>query len=103
MKDYTESVRIEYNPDMITFRELVKTYFRYHSPTSRNISKQYRSAIFFGSEEEREICEEVVEEMQKKKYGDNMKIHLDIEPWTEFYRGEEYHQNYLQMMGKARY
>ena len=101
MMDYTEALRVEYDPNLISYKELVEKYFQFHSPISLRSSRQYRSAIFYGTEEEKEICDEVLEVMQQK-YGET-KINLDVELRTEFYRAEEYHQNYLRMMGNARY
>ena len=99
--DYSEAVRVEYDPALITFKELVQNYFRFHLPTSPRSSRQYRSAILYdGTAEERDICDEVIKSVEKKR---GVGIYVDVEERTEFYRAEEYHQDYLKMMGTAKY
>ena len=105
MKDYTESIRIEYNPTVITFEKLVTIWAQLHSPT-RQTSRQYRSALFYSNEEERKIGLEAIEKMKKDKLGGKQTtIYSNVEPLsgTKFYKAEEYHQDYLKKKGIVRY
>ena len=94
IKDYTESIRIEYDPNVVSYNELVYYWSKLHSPTRKWFSKQYRSAIFYGNENEKDICLGIIKSIEE---SEDVKIHSDIEPLseTEFYRAEEYHQHYL--------
>ena len=101
MKDYTESIRIEYNPAVTTFEKLATIWSQLHSPT-RQTSRQYRSVLFYSNEEERKICLEIIDKMkQDKSQGKQTKIYSDVEPLSEttFYKAEEYHQDYFKKQG----
>lgn len=105
MKDYTESIRIEYNPAVITFKKLATIWAQLHSPT-RQTSRQYRSVLFYSEEEERKIGLEVVDKMKQDKLGGKQTtIYSDVEPLsgTKFYKAEEYHQDYFKKQGIAKY
>mmetsp|Transcript_3234 Transcript_3234/g.4715 ORF Transcript_3234/g.4715 Transcript_3234/m.4715 type:complete len:124 (+) Transcript_3234:237-608(+) len=96
IKDATESILIEYDPDIISFEDILIEWSRQHSPI-RKKSKQYRSAIFYVDEEQKKIAEETVKAMKsalKSALGVS-EIFTGIEPVSAFYRAEEYHQNYL--------
>eukprot|EP00553_Chaetoceros_curvisetus_P013835 CAMPEP_0204641698 /NCGR_PEP_ID=MMETSP0717-20131115/51279_1 /ASSEMBLY_ACC=CAM_ASM_000666 /TAXON_ID=230516 /ORGANISM="Chaetoceros curvisetus" /LENGTH=106 /DNA_ID=CAMNT_0051662393 /DNA_START=295 /DNA_END=615 /DNA_ORIENTATION=+ len=96
MMDYTESVYIEYDPDEIEFGDLLAEWARMHTPTRRS-SRQYRSAIFYGDEDQKHTAEDCLNYLSQK-YGHH-KVYVDIEPWTKFYKAEEYHQDYLRKHG----
>mmetsp|Transcript_16782 Transcript_16782/g.23640 ORF Transcript_16782/g.23640 Transcript_16782/m.23640 type:complete len:119 (-) Transcript_16782:305-661(-) len=94
IKDATESILIEYNPDIISFEDILVEWSRQvgFSPI-RETSKQYRSAIFYVDGEQKKIAEETVKAM-KSALGVS-KVFTGIEPVSAFYRAEEYHQNYF--------
>eukprot|EP00957_Ditylum_brightwellii_P089479 6813791-Ditylum_brightwellii.AAC.1 len=92
IKDATESTIIEYDPDIISFEDILVEWSRQHS-LIRKKSKQYRSAIFYVDREQKTIVEEIVKAM-KSALGVSKKI-TGIEPVSAFYRAEEYQQNYL--------
>mmetsp|Transcript_15869 Transcript_15869/g.21258 ORF Transcript_15869/g.21258 Transcript_15869/m.21258 type:complete len:120 (+) Transcript_15869:48-407(+) len=92
IKDSTESILIEYDPDIISYEDILVEWSRMHSPISKR-KTQYRSAIFYADEEQKKIAEETVKAM-KSALGVS-KVFTGIEPVSAFYRAEEYHQNYL--------
>jgi len=98
MLDHTESVMIEFDPDIITFDDLLIEWARMHTPT-RVTSTQYRSAIFCGDEEQKTAAEDCVTYM-RQKYAQQYELHVHIEPWTKFFKAEEYHQDYLRKHGR---
>ena len=103
IKDYTESICIEYNPDIITFEKLITIWSQLHSPTYRS-DRQYRSVLFYSSEEEKMICLDVIDKMkQDKSLGEKQTtIYSDVEPLSEttFYKAEEYHQDYVTKLNE---
>ncbi len=91
-----EVVRIEFDPNIISYEELLKIFFAIHDPTQLNrqgadIGTQYRSVIFPQNQEQRRIAQKVIEELGPHF---NNAIVTTIEE-GEFYRAEEYHQNYF--------
>ena len=97
---HAESIEIKFDPDRISYDEILDYFFRLHDPTTINrqqndIGTQYRSAIFFHSEEQREAAERVRERAQKKW---SKPVVTEIVPASEFWVAEEYHQDYLQRL-----
>ena len=97
---HAESVRVTFDPARISYEDLLGWFFRMHDPTTLNrqgndAGTQYRSAIFYASEEQRRIAEAV-----KARVGASGKwprpIVTEIVPATEFWPAEDYHQDYLQ-------
>lgn len=97
---HAEVVQIEYNPDIISYKELLDVFWDIHDPTQKNrqgvdIGTQYRSVIFYHTEEQKNIAEKEKEKLEKSgRY--KKKIETDIKPALEFYRAEEYHQKYFE-------
>ncbi|MGB6423770.1 MAG: peptide-methionine (S)-S-oxide reductase MsrA [Solirubrobacterales bacterium] len=95
---HAEVCEITYDPDLISFGELLKIYWRIHDPTQLDrqgpdIGSQYRSVIFFQSDEQRAEAEASKEAEQARH---RKPIATTIEPATGFYMAEEYHQCYLE-------
>jgi peptide-methionine (S)-S-oxide reductase len=96
---HAESLKIIFNPDQLTYRHLLFEFFRMHNPTTPNrqgndIGTQYRSAIFYLSEEQRCTAEEVIRTVDAS--GDwGARVITEVVPFKDFWRGEEFHQNYL--------
>lgn len=103
---HAEAVQITYDADQASYETLVRAFFEMHNPTSRNrqgwdIGSQYRSAIFYHNEEQKEIAENVKNELEKS--GNYRKpFATEISPADEFYRAEEYHQQYYAKEGYNR-
>ena len=100
---HAEAVQVEYDPDKISYDELLHLFWNNHDPTSLNrqgpdIGNQYRSAIFFHNEEQKKIAEQ--SKVNLEKSGKFQKpIVTEINPAPEFYKAEEYHQQYFQKHG----
>jgi len=100
---HAEAVQVEYDPNEISYDELLKVFWGNHDPTSLNrqgpdVGNQYRSAIFFHDEEQKKIAQKSKEELEKSgKF--QKRIVTEIVPAPEFYKAEEYHQKYFQKHG----
>ena len=97
---HAEVCKIEYDPEQISFEELLKVFFNTHDPTTLNrqgndIGPQYRSAIFYHNEGQREIAERVKSELDAGGTWKNP-IVTEITPFQKFYPAEDYHQNYFR-------
>ena len=102
IKDHTEAVRIIYDPNIITFDDLLDKFLEELGgpPITPSYSRQYRSAILVHTSTQREIAHQKVEAWSKK-YG-NRRLYVDIQDATDFYRAEEYHQKYMQKQRSRR-
>jgi len=97
---HAEVVQITYDPDVTSYRELLEVFFTIHDPTTLNrqgadVGTQYRSVIFTHNEEQREIAEEVIDDLEAEGIW-NQPIVTEITPFEDFYEAEEYHQNYYK-------
>ncbi len=96
---HAETVQVTYDPRLVSYRDLVRFFFRIHDPTTPNrqgpdIGTQYRSAIFTADDEQRKIANEVIAELRSANAYDGDEIVTAVEPAAPFYRAEEYHQDY---------
>ncbi|MFX0078385.1 MAG: peptide-methionine (S)-S-oxide reductase MsrA [Candidatus Hermodarchaeota archaeon] len=97
---HAEVIQITFEPSVITFRELLEIFFATHDPTTLNrqgndVGTQYRSAIFYHDERQRAVAEELIRELEKSgKFS--KPIVTTLEPFTAFYKAEEYHQNFFE-------
>lgn len=94
---FTEAVKVRYNPEIISLGFLIDLFFKTIDPTSLNkqggdIGTQYRTGIYFKSEEDKQIILTKLEELQKQYKS---KIVVECLPLENFYPAEDYHQNYL--------
>ena len=97
---HAEVVQIAFDPDMVSFRELLEVFFTIHDPTTLNrqgndVGTQYRSAIYYHDEEQRLIADEVIEEMSVAELWDDP-IVTEVTALDSFYEAEEYHQQYFE-------
>ena len=96
---HAEVVQITFDPNVVSYRELLEIFFTIHDPTTLNrqgadVGTQYRSAIFYHDEEQRRIATEVIAELSAQKLWPNP-IVTQVAPLDTFYPAEEYHQNYF--------
>lgn len=96
---HAEVVQLKFDPDVISFRELLEVFFSIHDPTTLNrqgadVGTQYRSAIFYHNQEQKEIAEEVIAQMEGEKVWSNP-IVTEVTEMDTFYRAEDYHQEYF--------
>lgn len=106
--NYAESVRVRYDPEVITYRQLVEVFFGSHDPTQLNrqgpdIGKQYRSAIFYQTEEELKIAREVKAELEASDKYEEGEIVTKFTKYNKFYPAEDYHQDYYANHPNDRY
>jgi methionine-S-sulfoxide reductase len=97
---HAEVVQVTFDPTATNFDEILDVFFTIHDPTTLNrqgndVGSQYRSAIFYVSEEQKAAAERVIADLNSSgKFGDP--IVTTVEPATEFYRAENYHQDYYK-------
>ncbi len=101
---HAEAIHIVYDPEKITYEDLVAFFFKIHDPTQVNrqgpdVGSQYRSAIFYHSEAQKKTALKVIEELNKSgRYKKS--IATQVAPYSEFYKAEDYHQKYYEKMRK---
>jgi peptide-methionine (S)-S-oxide reductase len=97
---HAEVVQVTFDPEATTFGEILDVFFTIHDPTTLNrqgndVGTQYRSAIFYHSEEQKAVAEKAISELNGAgKFPDP--IVTIVEPASEFYRAENYHQDYYK-------
>jgi len=97
---HAEVVQITFDPEIVTFRELLEVFFTIHDPTTRDrqgldVGTQYRSAIFYHTPEQKTVAQAVIAEIEAEKiYNDP--IVTEVTPFTIFYPAEDYHQRYFE-------
>ena len=100
---HAEVVLVTYDPDKVSYEELLDVFWKCHDPTQvdrqgPDIGKQYRSVIFYFDEEQKAAAQASKAKLQESlKRGKN--IVTEIAPASTFYRAEEYHQRYLEKRG----
>lgn len=102
---HAEIVQVEYDPAVISYDKLLEVFWSNHNPTTKDrqgpdIGSQYRSAIFFHTPEQQEAATKSVQALtEAKRFRDP--IVTQIVPAADFWRAEEYHQQYLKKQGKT--
>jgi peptide-methionine (S)-S-oxide reductase len=96
---HAEVVQIRFDPDAISFKEILQVFFAVHDPTTLNrqggdIGSSYRSVIFYHSDEQKTVAHEVIEEVTAEKVWDDP-IVTEVTAFTNFFPAEEYHQEYF--------
>jgi len=96
---HAESVEIVFDPSKLSYDDILDFFFRMHDPTTLNqqgndVGTQYRSAIFVHDEKQREAAVRAIERAQEK--WPRRPIVTEIVPATQFWKAEEFHQDYLQ-------
>jgi peptide-methionine (S)-S-oxide reductase len=98
---HAEAVQITFDPEVISFADLLHVFWRTHDPTTLNrqgadVGAQYRSVIFYHNEEQKAIAEKSKRETAASGLWPNP-IVTEIVPFTNFYKAEDYHQNYFNL------
>lgn len=96
---HIEVIKIMYNPEVITFDNLLNVFFATHNPSTRNrqgndVGTQYNSVIFYTTISQKEKSEMFIKELNDKKEGDF--IVTEVRPLQVFYPAEDYHKNYFE-------
>jgi peptide methionine sulfoxide reductase msrA/msrB len=97
---HAESVKITFDPTKTSYADILRFFFKIHDPTTVNQQgndrgTQYRSAIFYTDDSQKQIAQEIIEETEKSGKW-RSKIVTQLEPFTQWYTAEGYHQDYLQ-------
>jgi len=100
---HAEAVDVEFDPEQVSYEQLLESFWNMHNPTTPNrqgldIGSQYRSVIFYHDEEQRKAAEAMKERLQQSGRFTNP-IVTEIVPATQFWRAEEYHQKYHEKHG----
>lgn len=96
---HAEVVQIRFDPEVLSYADLLRVYFTVHDPTTLNrqggdIGTSYRSAIFYHSDEQRQTAEEIIAEITAEGIYDNP-IVTEVTPFAKFWPAEEYHREYF--------
>jgi peptide-methionine (S)-S-oxide reductase len=100
---HAEAVEVDFDPSQVSYRDLMAVFFQSHDPTTMNrqgpdFGTQYRSAIFFHDAEQEAAARESKEALSKAG-SFKRPIVTEITPSAEFFRAEEYHQQYFEKQG----
>lgn len=104
---HAEAIEIIYNPEIISYKELLNIFFATHDPTSLNRQgndqgTQYRSAIFYTNNEQKQLAEQVIEELTANNVFEDA-IVTEVTELDTFYNAEEYHQDYYNQNSRQSY
>ena len=104
---HAEACNIVYDPAKISYEELLEVFWKTHNPTTMNRQgndegTQYRSAIFYHNETQKQLAEKYKKELDASGAFDAT-IVTEISPYTNFYKAEDYHQNYFNQNGDQPY
>jgi peptide-methionine (S)-S-oxide reductase len=97
---HAEVTQVTFDPDVISFRDLLAVFFSIHDPTTPDrqggdVGTQYRSAIFYHDDDQRRVAEDLVRELEAEHVFDDP-IVTKLEPLAAFYPAEEYHREYYR-------
>ena len=104
---HVEVVQVTFDPAISSYREILEVFFAIHDPTTRDrqgndSGPQYRSAIFYHSEEQKATAEELIRELDGERIW-SRPIVTEVRPAAEFYVAEDYHQEYFRNNPSAPY
>ena len=104
---HAEVIRVTYDPAIISYEDLLTVFFGSHDPTTPNrqgndVGEQYRSAIFFQTEEEKQEARAKIQEINGS-LKDGTRVVTQLEPLQEFFAAEDYHRNYFKQNASAPY
>jgi peptide-methionine (S)-S-oxide reductase len=100
MTGHAEVVQVTFDPQVVSFKEILEVFFTFHDPTTLNrqgadVGTQYRSAIFYHTPEQRAVAEQAIRELNAAGIW-KAPIVTEVTPLTAFYPAEEYHQEFFQ-------
>jgi peptide-methionine (S)-S-oxide reductase len=99
MTGHAEVIQIHFDPNIVSYWDLLNVFFAIHDPTTLNrqgadVGTQYRSAIFYHNEEQRKIAEDLIKDLNSQKIWDKP-IVTEVTALDKFYMAEDYHQEYF--------
>jgi peptide-methionine (S)-S-oxide reductase len=97
---HAETIQISFDPKQVSYNDILHIFFTTHDPTTLNrqgadVGTQYRSVIFYHNSEQEKTAKQVIEELEKQKIW-KKPIVTEVTPFTEFYKAEDYHQEYYR-------
>ncbi|PSP48619.1 peptide-methionine (S)-S-oxide reductase [Halobacteriales archaeon QH_1_68_42] len=105
---HAEAIQVVYEPDVLAYEDLLEVFFTIHDPTTKDrqgpdVGSQYRSAVYYHDEDQRETVERFVAELDSGSFEsyENDEIVTEIEPLERFWEAEEYHQDYYEKQRTA--
>jgi peptide-methionine (S)-S-oxide reductase len=104
---HAEVVQVTFDPEMISYKDILEVYFTIHDPTTLNrqgadVGTQYRSVIYYHDDEQRRVAEAVISDLEAEGIWKDP-IVTEVTPMDEFYIAEDYHQNYFLNNGYQPY
>lgn len=101
---HAEAVEITFDPAKTDFEKVARFFFEIHDPTQINrqgpdIGEQYRSVVFYGDENQKQITQKLIDKLKAKGY----EVATEIIKADKFWEAEDYHQDYYEVTGKAPY
>lgn len=98
--DHAEAIEIQFDPALISYRQLLEFFFQIHDPTTLNrqgndLGRSYRSAIFYTSEDQRRVAEETIADVDASGLWPGKAV-TEVEPAGDFWEAEPEHQDYLE-------
>lgn len=104
---HAEVCKLTYNPNLVSFQDLLEVFFTTHDPTTLNrqgndVGTQYRSAIFYYNDQQKEISEFFIKKLNEEQVY-NSPIVTEVTAADAFYKAEDYHQNYFNLNGDQPY
>lgn len=105
--DHAEVVQIIFDQTLISFREILEIFFALHDPTQLNrqgndVGRQYRSAIFYHNQAQEDAAKAIIEEIEQDAIWSDPVV-TEVTPVSEFFSGEDYHQEYFDRNPENRY
>ena len=96
---HVEVVQVTFDPARVSYRDVLEVFFSIHDPTTKDrqgndVGPQYRSAIFYHDDEQRQVAESIIAELAAEHAFD-APIVTELKPFERFYSAEQYHQNYF--------
>src|SRR5258707_11401090 len=97
--DHAEAVQVTFDPNVISYRDVLNVFFAIHDPTTMNrqgadVGTQYRSAIFYHDDEQKMVADELIKSLNAQKIWDRP-IVTEVTKLDQFYMAEDYHQEYF--------
>lgn len=97
---HAEVIEIEFDPAIISFQELLEVFWATHDPTTLNrqgadVGTQYRSAIFYHNEQQKQLAEAFKQQLNEQNVFGKPVV-TEISPWKNFFKAEDYHQDYYE-------
>lgn len=104
---HAEVIRVTYDPSVISYEDLLTVFFGSHDPTTpdrqgNDVGEQYRSIILYQTEEEKATAEKMIKEVNESLH-DGTRVVTQVVPLGNFFKAEDYHQNYFKTNTSAPY